>query len=76
MLPFTVHDEHYIMETDEGSDVFLESRSEHGVQPAGWTKEVGKGKVCVITPGHFAGVWADPGFQEVVSRSLGWLTGA
>jgi uncharacterized protein len=36
---FTLKDEHYFMELDDAqADVFLTSGSEHGAQPAGWTR--------------------------------------
>jgi type 1 glutamine amidotransferase len=70
---FTVCDEHYMM-TFEGSEdgVFLHSRSEHGVQPAGWTRTEGNGRVCVLTPGHNLEVWLQPSFQKLLSNALCW----
>jgi type 1 glutamine amidotransferase len=70
---FTVRDEHYIM-AFEGSpaEVFLHSRSEHGVQPAGWTRNADGGRVCVLTPGHNEEVWRHPSFQKLLSNSLCW----
>jgi type 1 glutamine amidotransferase len=69
----TVRDEHYFM-TFEGSeaDVFLHSRSEHGIQPAGWTRSEGLGRVCVLTPGHNLEVWLHPEFQKLLSNALYW----
>jgi type 1 glutamine amidotransferase len=72
--PFTVFDEHYFVGTDEGLDLFLESRSVNGVQPAGWTKTFGKGRVFVLTPGHFEGVWSHPSFQELLRKGFEWVT--
>jgi len=74
VLPFTVHDEHYFVEhIDKGED-FLLTRSEHGVQPGGWTRSFGNGRVCVITPGHFESVWMHPQFQLLVGNGLKWIT--
>jgi len=71
---FTVQDEHYIMALDDaGADVFLHSRSEHGVQPAGWTRMEGRGRVCVVTPGHNVEVWLQPSFQILLGNALNWL---
>ncbi len=71
---FTIQDEHYVM-TLEARDahVFLHSRSGHGLQPAGWTRTEGQGRVCVLTPGHNVEVWLHPGFQTLLRNGLHWL---
>lgn len=71
---FIVQDEHYFM-TMSGVpvDVFLHSRSEHGVQPAGWTRTAaGGGRVCVLTPGHNLEVWLQPSFQRLLLNTFRW----
>lgn len=70
---FGGQDEHYFVNFN-GSDasVFLESRSEHGVQPAGWTRTEGAGRVCVITPGHSLEIWSHPEFQKLLWIGLRW----
>jgi type 1 glutamine amidotransferase len=71
--PFTVKDEHYFMLMDaEDATVFMTSNSEHGQQPAGWTRTEGDGRVCVLTPGHNLEVWTQPGFQAVLKNALNW----
>ncbi|BCU78149.1 ThuA domain-containing protein [Luteolibacter sp. LG18] len=73
--PFTGVDEHYFMHFDAtDADVFLQSRSEAGVQPAGWTRREGAGRVCVITPGHTAAVWQHPSFLQLLANALAWIT--
>jgi type 1 glutamine amidotransferase len=70
---FTVDDEQYfIMMNDPQADIFLHSRSEHGMQPAGWTRIEGKGRVCVLTPGHNLKVWLCPSFQTLLLNALRW----
>jgi len=70
---FTQTDEHYFMALDDGqAEVFLLSRSEHGRQPAGWTRTEGRGRVCVLTPGHNLEVWLHPMFQKLLSNALHW----
>ena len=70
---FTEKDEHYFVSLDDASaDVFLQSRSRHGVQPAGWTRAEGKGRVCVLTPGHNVEVWLHPSFQKLLLNALCW----
>lgn len=72
---FSIHDEHYVMALDDlAADVFLHTRSQHGTQPAGWTRTEGKGRVCVLTPGHFADVWRHPSFQILLSNAVSWVT--
>lgn len=73
--PFTVVDEHYQMKMDDArADVFLQARSEHGVQPAGWIRTEGRGRVCVLTPGHFPAVWLHPSFQQLLRNAFRWVT--
>jgi uncharacterized protein len=72
--PFTVHDEHYQMIMDDpAADVFLYTRSAHGVQPAGWTRPEGSGRVAVLTPGHFPEVWLHAGMQCLLTNALRWV---
>ena len=73
---FTEVDEHYFMHFDDPTaDVFLHSRSPHGVQPAGWTREVGDGRVCMLTPGHNLEMWHQPSFRQLLKNSLAWVVG-
>lgn len=70
---FAEKDEHYFMELDDaGADVFLTTRSEHGEQPGGWTRAEGRGRVCVLTPGHNREVWLHPSFQTLLANALNW----
>ena len=70
---FTLTDEHYHMVLDdEGADVFMTTTSEHGIQPGGWTRLEGEGRVCVLTPGHNVEVWEHPSFQVLLRNALNW----
>jgi uncharacterized protein len=70
---FTATDEHYFVQMDDAqSDVFLHSSSRHGVQPAGWARSEGEGRVCVLTPGHNVEVWLHPSFQTLLVNALRW----
>lgn len=74
VAPFTLIDEHYQVALDDSQvDVFLHSRSEHGMQPAGWTRTEGAGRVCVLTPGHNMKVWLHPCFQALLRNALRWI---
>ena len=73
---FTQKDEHYFMALDDDrADVFMSASSEHGTEPAGWTRHQGAGRICVLTPGHNLAVWLDPSYQAVICRSLTWCNG-
>ncbi|MBI2512114.1 MAG: ThuA domain-containing protein [Opitutae bacterium] len=68
---FTVHDEHYQMLLDDPAlDVFLRTRSAHGAQVAGWTRREGRGRVAVLTPGHFPEVWLHASMQRLLVNAL------
>jgi type 1 glutamine amidotransferase len=70
---FTRKDEHYFMEIDDETiDIFLTSSSEHGEQPAGWTRTAGAGRVCVLTPGHNVEIWLEPAYQTLITNALHW----
>ena len=69
---FSALDEQYFVDTRSDVHIFLQSRSQHGVQPAGWTREEGKGRVCVLTPGHTSEMWAHPQFQKLLLNALQW----
>lgn len=55
-------------------EVFLRTRSEHGVQPAGWRRREGEGRVVVLTPGHFPEVWLHPSMQRLLANALHAVT--
>ncbi len=76
VAPFTVEDEHYEMALDDpAADVFLTTRSEHGIQPGGWARREGRGRIGVLTPGHTAEVWGHPSFQALLRNVLTWCLG-
>ena len=74
---FNVRDEHYQNElTAQDVEVFLESKSETGgVQIAGYTKYLGEGRICVLTPGHILSVWQHPMFKRLLVNAIEWCTG-
>ena len=73
--PFTLQDEHYLMALDDAAaDVFLTTTSEHSIEPGGWTRAEGKGRVCVLTPGHNVEVWLHPSFQALLRNALRWCS--
>lgn len=71
---FCIRDEHYQIELlAEDADVFLTSMSENGGhQTAGYTREMGKGRICVLTPGHTLSVWQNKEFQKIFQNAMNW----
>lgn len=45
------------------------------IGPAGYVRSQGKGKICVLTPGHFLPVWLHPDFQRTIKNALHWCAG-
>ena len=39
---------------------------------AGFTRSQGKGRVCVLTPGHLLEVWLNPEYQRTIANALRW----
>ena len=75
---FSIRDEHYQIEIlAEDADIFLTSHSKTGgIQTAGYTREMGRGRLCVLTPGHTLSVWLSKEFQKIFLNAIEWcLTG-
>jgi len=43
-----------------------------GIVPAAYVRTQGKGRVCVLTPGHNLKVWHDDNFQRMLVNALNW----
>lgn len=74
---FTIRDEHYeIAVTAEDAEVFLKTESQPGgTQIGGYTRTLGAGRICVLTPGHNVSVWEHPGFRKLLLQSIRWSVG-
>lgn len=74
---FVLRDEHYeLADLAEDIDVFLKSSSEKGgTQIAGYTRVLGEGKICVLTPGHTLSVWQDEMFRKLLFNAIRWAMG-
>jgi type 1 glutamine amidotransferase len=46
-----------------------------GIYAAGYVRTQGKGRVCVLTPGHFVPVWLNPQFQKLLKNAINWCSG-
>ena len=71
---FEIRDEHYNMElTCTDADIFMESVSEKGgTQPAGYTRLLGEGRLCALTPGHTLDVWENEQFMRMFTNAMEW----
>lgn len=71
---FKIRDEHYeIDHIAPDADIFLESVSESGGrQIAGYTREMGEGRICVLTPGHILAVWENESFRRLLVQAIAW----
>ena len=68
-----LRDEHYFIErTETEGIVFAESVSAHGTQPAGIMRTIGKGRMCLLTPGHNMLVYETPGFRKLLLNIIDW----
>lgn len=74
---FTIlQDEHYQMKVlADDMQVFAQTVSGAGAYPAGMARDIGRGRVCVLTPGHNAFVLNQPEYQRVILNALEWLKG-
>jgi type 1 glutamine amidotransferase len=74
---FSIRDEHYQLEVIAGDTVELfRTRSETGGnQIGGYVRNLGKGRLCVMTPGHILSVWEHRSYQRLILNALDWCTG-
>ncbi len=76
--PFTVRDEHYVIKLlCDDADVFLESSSETeaGTQIAGYTRSIGRGRLCALTPGHTYSALSEPEYLKLIFNAVDWCAG-
>ncbi|MCL2203411.1 MAG: ThuA domain-containing protein [Defluviitaleaceae bacterium] len=45
------------------------------IRAAGYTRTQGKGRVCVLTPGHTPAVWRNPNFVRLLENASRWCAG-
>lgn len=74
---FSVRDEHYsIALTCKDADVFCKTVSDTGgEQIGGYTRHMGKGRLCVLTPGHTLSTWQEKNFLQLLENALLWCAG-
>ncbi len=74
VTPFFVADEQHTPSCDEKRvHILLRSRSDQGTTaPAGWVREVGRGRVCHLANGHTTDALSHPMYQKLVRNALAW----
>ena len=74
---FTLRDEHYEIELlAEDAKIILQSTSESGgTQTAGYVRQLGKGRICALTPGHILSVFDHPMYQKIIRQAVLWAAG-
>lgn len=76
--PFTVRDEHYCIEVHaKDADVFLKGTSDSpaGTQIAGYTRLMGDGRFCCLTPGHNCAVLENEQYVRILKNAIRWCAG-
>jgi len=43
------------------------------IYASGYTREQGKGRVCVLTPGHLLPVWQNENYNKTIKNAIKWL---
>ncbi|MDR2020168.1 MAG: ThuA domain-containing protein [Treponema sp.] len=73
---FSIRDEHYQLDyfATDAVELFFTSSEAGGRQIGGYAREMGKGRLCVMTPGHILSVWEHPSFQQLLLNALHWCT--
>ena len=71
---FVIRDEHYqITVTASDAQVLFTTSSEAGgEQIAGYAREIGEGRLAVLTPGHTLSAWLAPGYQKLWANAIRW----
>ena len=71
--PYCEVDEHYYMEIlADDIDIIAAAYVAEHIEPCVYVRTQGKGRVCVITPGHLLEAWLNPQFQLLLENGLRW----
>lgn len=73
---FPESDEQYQMEMIENAEiqVLADTKTKHGVQPAVWVSELGKGRICCMTPAHVTENLTCDGFTRIMKNAIKWCS--
>jgi type 1 glutamine amidotransferase len=75
---FSIRDEHYNINciAPDAVELFRTVSETGGNRIGGYVRQIGKGRLCVMTPGHILSVWEHPAYQRLILNALDWSTGA
>ena len=54
--------------------VLADTKTKHGVQPAVWVSELGKGRICCMTPAHVTENLTCDGFTRIMKNAIKWCS--
>lgn len=71
---FVVRDEHYElgMVSQDVQLLCTTHSATGGDQVGGYVKEMGEGRVCMLTPGHILSVWEHPEYRKMLVNAIRW----
>lgn len=71
---FSIRDEHYMLDcfAENRVELFRTVSESGGNQIGGYVLERGKGRLCVMSPGHILSVWQHPSFRRLLLNALKW----
>lgn len=71
---FSVKDEFYIQDYEEGLDLRMVAMHERVAYPMVWSKQECSGRVAHIAMGHSETVWGLAPYQRLMRQTADWLT--
>lgn len=73
---FPENDEHYMMSMIDNAqvEILAYTQSKNGTQPGMWVKELGKGRICCITPGHTTKNLLYEEYLKVLKNAAAWCS--
>jgi type 1 glutamine amidotransferase len=71
---FHIRDEHYAIEVncDDSTELFRTTSETGGDQPGGYVREMGDGRLCVLTPGHTVDVFYNEEYLKILKNAIRW----
>lgn len=72
--PFTIRDEHYelAVTADDAVQILRTESASGGCQTGGYVRQMGEGRLCVLTPGHILDVWENTDYRRLLARAIRW----
>lgn len=71
---FVIRDEHYEMDhiADDAQILLKSSSVTGGNQIAGYVRDIGRGRLCSLIPGHILSVFDSEEYREIIRRAIKW----